>query len=190
MRRALENLFALLLGHAAQHAESLALGLELAEVRQPVKHLLFRLVPDGTGVIEDQIGLFHRFHPAITLLHQRAHHFFRVVDIHLAPEGLDVERLARFRLHPAASITPSAGPPRRPRIPGSASGVSLPTRLDRSKFRLSSYNSRLTPGPFRLTIGHSFGFPLRLGKYSASHRLTRGRKEVQSPWRCKVSTTY
>ena len=67
IRRALENLFALLLRDAAEHAELLALFLQLLVVGEPVKDLLLGLVADGAGVVEHQAGLFDRLDLAVAL---------------------------------------------------------------------------------------------------------------------------
>ena len=91
MRGALENLFAFLLGHAAEHAKLLALGQQLLVVGETMKDFLLRLVADGAGVVENQVGLLDRFHLAVAFVHQRANDFFRVVDVHLAAEGFEVE---------------------------------------------------------------------------------------------------
>ena len=58
MGSALENLLAFLLRHAAQHAEALALFLQLLVVGQAVEDLLLGFVANGAGVVEDQPGLF------------------------------------------------------------------------------------------------------------------------------------
>ena len=99
MRRTLENLFAFLLRHAAQHAKLLAHGHQLLIIGQPMKHLLLRLIPDGAGVIQNQVGLLHRLHLPVSFMHQRSNNLFRVMDIHLAAKGLKVERLVRGRGH-------------------------------------------------------------------------------------------
>ena len=90
MRSAVENLFAFLLGHAAEHAEHFALAGAL-ELLQPVEDLLLGLIADAAGVVEDQRGFLGRFHLRIALLHQRADDLLRIVGIHLAAEGFDVE---------------------------------------------------------------------------------------------------
>ena len=56
--RAIKNLFALLLRHAAQDAETLALFLKFLVVGQAMKDFLLGFVADGTGVVEDQPGFF------------------------------------------------------------------------------------------------------------------------------------
>ena len=60
VRRALEYLFALLLRHASQHAEDLALARRPLEILQAVEDLLFGLVADAAGVVEHQVGRFRR----------------------------------------------------------------------------------------------------------------------------------
>ena len=93
MRGSLENLFAFLLGYAAEHTKLLALGHELLVVRQAVEDFLFGLVADGAGVVQNQVGLLDRLHLAVALVHQRANDLFRVMDVHLAAEGFEVEGL-------------------------------------------------------------------------------------------------
>jgi hypothetical protein len=91
--RALENLFAFLLGHAAEHAKRLAFLFIFLVIGEPVEHFLFRLVADGAGIVEHQVGLFDRLHLPIAFLQQRPHNLFGVVDVHLAAKGFEVERL-------------------------------------------------------------------------------------------------
>ena len=64
---------------------------QLLVVVQPVKDLLLRFVADRAGVVEDQPGLFLRLHLPVALLLERANHLLRVVGIHLAAEGLQIE---------------------------------------------------------------------------------------------------
>jgi hypothetical protein len=50
------------------------------------------------------VGLFHGFNLSITLMHQRADDFLRVMHIHLATKGLKVKRLFLLCAH-VSSIT-------------------------------------------------------------------------------------
>ena len=93
MRRALENLFAFLLGHAAQHAKLLALFQQLLVIGEPIEDLLLRLVADGASVVQNQVSLLDRLHLPVALMHQRANDLFRVMHVHLAAEGFEVEGL-------------------------------------------------------------------------------------------------
>src|SRR5579871_4412300 len=95
MRRALENLFAFLLRDTTKHAELLSLRLQLLEIGQPMENFLLRLIPDRTCVVENQIGLLNSFHLPIAFLNERSHDLFRVMDVHLTPEGFEVEGLPR-----------------------------------------------------------------------------------------------
>ena len=52
IRSALENLFAFLLGHAAEHAKRLALLLKFLVIGEPVKNFLLRLVADRARVVQ------------------------------------------------------------------------------------------------------------------------------------------
>src|SRR5215469_1491230 len=93
VRRAFEDLFAFLLGHAAQHRELLPFRLQLLIILQAVKNLLLSLVPYGAGVIENETGFFYSLDLPVALAHQCSDDFLRIVHVHLAPEGLDVESL-------------------------------------------------------------------------------------------------
>src|SRR5262252_620717 len=94
MRRFLEDLFALLLGHAAQDGKLLTLRLQFLVVVETMENLLLRLVTNGAGVVEDEVSLFYRIHLAISLAHERTDDFLRVMHVHLAAEGLDVKGLS------------------------------------------------------------------------------------------------
>ena len=94
MRRALENFLAFLLCHASQYAEDLAFAGAL-EILQTVENLLLRLVANAAGIVEHQIGGFRRLHLVVALCQQGADDFFRVMRIHLATEGFDVEGFPR-----------------------------------------------------------------------------------------------
>ena len=107
IRRALEDLFAFLLGHAAQHAKLLALLLQFLVVVQAIEDLLLGLIADGAGVVEDQPGFLDGRDLAVALRNERADDLFRVVGVHLAAKSLDVKRLLGFRAH-QFSITRSA----------------------------------------------------------------------------------
>ena len=61
--RSLEDLFALLLGDATEHAEALAGFVQLLVVVEAVEDLLLGFVADGAGVVEDQAGVFFGFRP-------------------------------------------------------------------------------------------------------------------------------
>jgi hypothetical protein len=63
------------------------------ELVEPMEHLLFGLIADATGVIKDQLGFLGGFNFLIALMEQRADDLLRIVGIHLAPKGLDVEGL-------------------------------------------------------------------------------------------------
>ena len=91
MRGALENLFAFLLRDAAEHAELFALGQQFLVVGQAMENFLLRLVADGAGVVENQVGLLDRFYLLVSFVDERADDFFGVMDVHLAAEGFEVE---------------------------------------------------------------------------------------------------
>ena len=91
VRRALENFVTLLLGHAAENAEFLALCLELFVIGKAMKDFLLGFVPDGAGVVEDQAGVFDGRNLAVALGDERADDLLGVMDVHLAAEGFEVE---------------------------------------------------------------------------------------------------
>ncbi len=108
--RALEDLLALLLGDAAKHGEALPFLVQLLEIVQAVKDLLFGLIADGAGVVKDEVGVLFALHLRVTLGDERAHDLFGVVEVHLAAKGLDVERLLRgAHDHPRLSYQYIAG---------------------------------------------------------------------------------
>src|ERR1017187_4894809 len=102
---ALEDLFALLLSHAAKNGEALPFLVQLLEIRQPVEDLLLRLIADRAGVVNDEVGVLFALHLRITLGDERSHNLFGVVEVHLAAEGFDVKRCAAAarRWRPAAA---------------------------------------------------------------------------------------
>ncbi len=104
IRGALEDFFAFLLGHAAQHGKALPFFVQRLVIVQAIEDLLLGLVADRAGVVQDQRGFNLRFDLAIALMHQRPNDFFRVMDVHLAAEGLNVKRLVEKR-HRKASIS-------------------------------------------------------------------------------------
>ena len=93
--RALENLLAFLLGHTAEHGKALPFLVQLLEVVQAMKDLLLGLIADRAGVVHDEVGLFLALDLRVALGDERAHDLLRVVEVHLAAKGLDVERLLR-----------------------------------------------------------------------------------------------
>ena len=64
-------------------------------IGEPVENLLLSLVPDGAGIVENQVGLLDRLHLPIAFLYQRADDLFGIVHIHLTAEGFEVEGLLR-----------------------------------------------------------------------------------------------
>ena len=58
-----------------------------------MKDLLLRLIANGAGVVQDQAAVILVLHPRVALLLQRPDDFFRVMGVHLAAEGLDIESL-------------------------------------------------------------------------------------------------
>jgi hypothetical protein len=101
VRRALENLFAFLLRHAPQHAELLSLRLQLLEIGESMEYFLLRFVADRASVVKNQVSLLDGLHLPVSFLHQRSNDFFRVVDVHLAPEGFQVKSLLQISFrHP------------------------------------------------------------------------------------------
>jgi hypothetical protein len=91
MRRFLEDFLSLLLRHASQDSENLSFSGFPLELLQAAEDLLLGLIADAAGVIENQLGGFGRSHLAVSFGQKCANDLLRVVDIHLTPEGLDVE---------------------------------------------------------------------------------------------------
>ena len=92
-RRALEYSLAFLLRHAPEYAENLAASVIFLELLQPMENFLFGLVANAAGVVHHQPGGLRRIDLRIPAVSQRADDLLRIVRIHLAPEGLDVEGL-------------------------------------------------------------------------------------------------
>ena len=94
LRRPLDDGLPFLARHAAADADEHVFPLRLDGLPAPqlVEHLLLRLVADGAGVEQQHIRLLRRFHhgrPAT--LAQQIRHARRVVHVHLAAVGFDVE---------------------------------------------------------------------------------------------------
>ncbi len=70
--------------------------LHLLVIGEAIENFLLGLVADRAGVVENQIGLFDRLDLPIAFLHERPHDLFGVVDVHLAAESFEVERLLRI----------------------------------------------------------------------------------------------
>jgi hypothetical protein len=88
---ALEDRPPLLLRHAAADAQDhvRALLLEGLETSQLREHLLRRLLPDGAGVEEHDVGLLGSARGDVSLLGQRARQLLGVVHVHLTAPGGD-----------------------------------------------------------------------------------------------------
>jgi hypothetical protein len=69
-----------------------------------MKDLLLGFVADGAGVVQHQLRLFHGLDLAVSLVHQRANDFLRVMHVHLAAKGLKVKRFFLLSAH-GSSIT-------------------------------------------------------------------------------------
>ena len=82
--------------------------MELLVVIQAVEDLLLRLIADRAGVVQDQVGRFFRLHLDIAFVLERSNDLFRVVDIHLTAEGLNIEALCGG--HRSLSIAPDPPP--------------------------------------------------------------------------------
>ena len=106
--RPLEDLLLDALGHAAHdaHDEVRALLLGALELAHPGPRPLLGVIADRAGVEEHNVRLLHLPGGLVALLEEAALHQLRVVLVHLAPEGDDVE-LGGLR------ISPRRGHPRR-----------------------------------------------------------------------------
>ena len=99
-------------GHPDQHvaAQRPALVLEFLEPPQLGKHLLAGFFADMAGVEQHQIGLRHVQRRLIAMRRQRIAHAVAVIDVHLAPIGLD-EQLLGIGAHLGhAGSLPEDGP--------------------------------------------------------------------------------
>src|SRR5690606_2630778 len=96
--RALDDGFAFLRGHAAADADDdvAAPGLELLPATELAEHLFLRLLADRAGVDQHHVGFLRVVGQLQAfVLGQHVGHLGRVVLVHLATVGLDVELSAR-----------------------------------------------------------------------------------------------
>ena len=91
MRRLLKDVLPFLLRNAPEHSEDLAVPVFFFELLQPAEHLLFRLVADAAGVVQNQVRLFRRGNLRVPLRDERSNHLFGIVNVHLTAERFDVE---------------------------------------------------------------------------------------------------
>ena len=111
VRDLLEQLVLLLLGDAAADGEEgSALGLDGPVAPEGREHLVLGLLPDGAGVEDDEVRAVRRRRGAVADGGQRLAHPERVVDVHLAAEGVD-----EVSLH--------GGPGTGSRYPGGPGGI-------------------------------------------------------------------
>ena len=94
VRRARHNGRAFLAGHAAAHADQhmRVVAFVVPYATEIVKHFLLRFFAHRAGVEQDHIGVsrvVRRLHVMRRAQHVR--HFVRVVLVHLATEGLDID---------------------------------------------------------------------------------------------------
>ena len=66
---------------------------ELLVIVEAIENFLLRFVPDGAGVVENQVGLLDGLYLLVSFVDERANDLFGVVDVHLAAEGFEVESL-------------------------------------------------------------------------------------------------
>ena len=81
----------LLLRHAAAEADDLVRlgGLRVAEAAQVAVNALFRVLADGAGVEQDDVGLIFVARELVAHLAQHAHEHLAVGHVLLAAEGVD-----------------------------------------------------------------------------------------------------
>ena len=81
----------LLLRHAAAEADDLIglCGLRVAEAAQVAVNALFRVLADGAGVEQDDVGLILVARELVAHLAQHAHEHLAVGHVLLAAEGVD-----------------------------------------------------------------------------------------------------
>ena len=89
---------ALLAGHAAAHADHHAFFFEVLDATEVGEDLLLGLLADGAGVEEDQVGFFGVVGGRVAFggVHDVGH-LVRVIFVHLAAIGLDVDLLGLGR---------------------------------------------------------------------------------------------
>ena len=99
VRRALDDRRAFLAGDAAADADQRAARLQVLDAAEVAEHLLLRLLAHRAGVEEDQVGVVDVVGRLVAGGGvQHVGHLGRVVDVHLAAEGLDEDpRLRRPR---------------------------------------------------------------------------------------------
>ncbi len=125
----LQQLVLLLLGDAAADADQRAArDLHRAVAAERREHLVLGLLADRAGVEDDQVRLVHLLGRRVGLRRQRLAHPERVVDVHLAAEGVNEVALHRGVLRwgkrESSARRGRAGAARsaRPRAPGSGRG--------------------------------------------------------------------
>jgi hypothetical protein len=90
---------AFLAGHAAADADHHALGLQVLDAAEVAEDLLLGLLAHRAGVEQDEVGLFGVVRRGVALGgFEHIGHLVRVVLVHLAAEGLDVDLLADVRV--------------------------------------------------------------------------------------------
>jgi len=93
-RRALDDRLAFLRGHAAAHADDdfAAFVLQALPHAQLAEHLFLRLFADGAGIDQDDVGVVRGIGQFQAIAGgKHVGHLGRVVLVHLATVGLDVE---------------------------------------------------------------------------------------------------
>ena len=96
--RALDDRRAFLAGDAAADADQRALVLQVLDPAEVAEHLVFGLLADRAGVEQDQVGLLDVVGRLVAGGGvQHVGHLVRVVDVHLAAEGLDEDLRLRAR---------------------------------------------------------------------------------------------
>ncbi len=123
----LEELVLLLLRHAPAHADQRAAGeLHRAVAAQGGEHLVLGLLADGAGVEDDEVRLLRGRRGPVCQLAEHLAHAERVVDVHLAAEGVDEVALhGSFRTENG----PLSDGPRRIATTRRAGGRAIYTRL-------------------------------------------------------------
>src|SRR5579863_5202843 len=79
-----------------------------AELSQPRKNFLRRLLPNAASVVKDQRSRVRRFHLAVSTRKQNSRHLLRVVIIHLTPKRLQKECSARSTRYPLKTQRPNS----------------------------------------------------------------------------------
>ena len=96
------------LGHAADHTENASGTLMALQLSYPAVYALLGLVPNGTRVHQDDIGICRRIRHHVSVAAQQTQYQLGVGHIHLAAVGLHIDPFHHLAPANSAIIVPSA----------------------------------------------------------------------------------